>query len=142
MCEVVSSYGDIEIDKSPNGRYWCLLCSGSDDVVLRLRVAHFCAEYESDTFLAEVRVTSPHAHGGRSDDGFRVVGQFDLSLYEVVDVGFEQMKRKPYEYSLDGFPEVWCEEFETLVCYWYRLLQVMEFGLATGNMTPEAVAPG
>ncbi len=141
MCNVVSSYGDIEIDKSPNGRFWCLLCGGSDDVVLRLRVAHFFAEYECDTFLAEVKVASPDDRGAPSDDGFRVVGQFNLSLYEVTDVGFEEMKRKPDEYSLDGFPEVWCEEFENLVCHWYRLLRVMEFGLAMGNVTPEAVSP-
>ncbi len=87
MCNVVSSYGDIEIDKSPNGRFWCLLCGGSDDVVLRLRVAHFCAEYDSDTFLAEVKVIGPDDRGEQSDDGFVRVGQFDLSLYEVVDVG-------------------------------------------------------
>ena len=80
---------------------------GHAGVLLRLRVAHFSAEYDSDTFWAEVKVTNPDDQGLRSDDGFEVVAQFDFSFYEIMKVGFEEMKRKPDEYSFNGCPEVW-----------------------------------
>ena len=127
-------YGEVELDKTPDGRYWQVLGSPDAGVVLRLRIAHYSVEYEADTFIAEVKTNSPDDPSGRSNDGFEVVGEFSLSFYEMVDVGFEEM-RKSDEFPLDGFPNVWRDEFEGLVCCWGRVLHVMECGLAVGSAT-------
>ena len=121
-------HGDTEFDKSSDGRYWQILGWCPDDVILRLRIAHSSIEDVIDHFIAEVKVAAPNDASIRSDDGFKVVGEFDLSLYEIIDVGFDGMKQQPEEFSLDDFPEVWSEEFEALVCYWGRILLLMDLG--------------
>ncbi len=130
-------YGEVELDKTADGRYWQIVGWPEWDVVLRLRIAHYSVEYEADTFIAEFKKVSPDDPSGRSNDGFEIVGEFGLSFYELADIGFEEMKRKPDEFPLDGFPDVWRDEFEGLVCCWGRVLHVMECGAAMGNSLRE-----
>ena len=50
-------YGDIELDKSEDGRYWQVVYWPDDTVVLRLRIVHSCCEDPSD-FVAEARCST------------------------------------------------------------------------------------
>ena len=119
MTNGVIPYHDIEIDKTPDGKYWYLLYWPNDEVVLRLRLVHTSLDDPND-FVAEVKVRKPNDDHGRSGQDFAVVGRFCVSAIDI----------EPY---LDEFPSVWRREFVAMVRHWARLTAVGNFGPALGR---------
>ena len=116
-------YGDIELDKSQDGRYWQVVYWPDDTVVLRLRIVHSCCEDPSD-FVAEAKVLNEDDPAGRSDEEFQV-----LSRFMCAPVEFE-LDTEP---DVDEFPDMYRAEFITMVRYWGRVTAIRECGAALGD---------
>ena len=114
---------DIELDKTQDGRYWRMLRWLDDDVVLQLRIGHTSCD-DPDDFIAEVELVGFDDPAGRSEEGFTTLSEFMFCAVELEDA----------EPDVDGFPDIFRDEFITMVRYWGRVQEVMECGAAFGTM--------
>ena len=116
---------EIELDKTRDGRYWRVLhWVGGSDVLLQLRISHTCCE-DPDEFIAEMKLVGSDDEAGRSEEGFTTLSEFLFGPVELEDP----------EPDVDEFPDVCRDGFITMVSYWGRVLEVMEFGSALGFRT-------
>ena len=116
---------DIELDKTRDGRRWRLLLWLDNDVVLQLRIVHTSCD-DPGHFIAEMKLVGSDDPAGRSEEGFTKLSEFMYCAVELEDA----------EPDLDGFPDVFRDEFITMVSYWGQVLEIMECGSALGNMRP------
>ena len=123
MSECVFRRDSIEIDKTPDGRYWFVLSWPNDQVALRLRIEHTSWD-DPDRFIAEVYERQPDDNHGRTED-YTVVGHFMLSPFDV----------EPY---LDELPTQWRSEFIAMIKHWGHLLEASAFGGALGTREPSS----
>ncbi len=121
-------FSDMELDKTRDGRYWRVLYWPDAHVVLQLRIRHMCW-MEADDFIAEVKLLGADDSWGQSEEGFTTLSEFMHCAVELEDA----------EPDLDGFPNIFRDEFITMVRYWGRVLEMMECGPAMGTLSPSAL---
>ena len=140
------NHGDIELDKTEDGRYWRLLHWVGDDVVLQLRIGHTTQD-DPDDLIMEMKRLGPddldairreintqfdwtaRRSWGLFEEGFTTLSEFMYCAVELEDA----------EPDLDGFPDTFRNEFITMVRYWGRVLEMMECGPAMGTLSPSAL---